>query len=1789
MSRGLWFAMNARTRKSLTLLWTALFVFSLALQSVALATPAPTLAVHSDGLFEMDGNAVDQPAAGDDWQGVYNGTDGAFDTRFIIDPVDSDTDKTFTGGSTKDDINISSWLWKNAKASQAKNDITHAFAAAYTNADNETIAYFGLNKWEADGNNFVGFWFLKQQVGPTGTGNPPGSPFSNAHSVGDILVLASYTNGGAVATFDVYKWVGTGGNVNGTLQTVASGVPCTGAPAVDFACGATNAGTITAPWPYQGRDGVPGEFPAGTFFEGGINLSELGLDAGCFSTFFAETRSSASVDATLSDFANGEFSLCIPPHITTQVINDQGLGDGIVTINSGESVKDTVFVGGSKGPGAGTVDFYVCGPTNAPVDCNSTSHQVGTSVTLGADGKATSAVFKPTAKPTVAQPDYYCFLVKFSPAAGSKYLADSHTNSTTECVKVIPADVRILKTPNAGTASAGEPISFTLKWGNVGEGKATGVVVSDNLPAGSGLNWSIASFTLTGSTCLLTGAVGTQVVTCDVGSINGNTPAAVADLSDNTKNSGSVTLTSGTTAASCAVIDNTGKITSDNDGTNTDPGKITVLCPDVNVVKTPNDGQVNAGDPASFSIKVTNAGPGAASGVTLSDPLPAGLTWSLGTVTGDTTGVVCGVTGNPGSQSLDCSDTSMASGDTFTVTVTTTTSAAQCATYPNTATVDATNESNAASVTDDNTDDGLITVNCPNVQALKTADKSPVNAGDQIGFTVTIKNIGVGTAYGATGSDTLPSGIDWTIDGAANGWSIAAGVLSFGPTDLAPNASAAVHIVGTTTAADCGVVPNTVTVDATNESNSQSVTANNSASASITVDCPDVQALKVADKSPVNAGDQIGFTVTIKNNGTGTAYGATGSDTLPAGIDWTIDGAANGWSIDAGVLSFGPADLTAGAARSVHIVGTTAAADCGEVPNTVTVDATNESNDASVTDDNSASASITVNCPDIRVVKTATDDTISAGEVAEFSIVITNIGQGTAYDVSLTDTLPGGVDWHVDSVAFDGVEVADPAALCTVSGINLSCPALGDLAVDGEITIMVSGDTNLDDCGPLVNSVTVDASNEPTDTETRGNNTDSATVVVDCPALAIDKDADHVGPVVIGDDIGFTVTIKNNGAGTAFGVTVSDTLDSDFTWSIESADTGWTLVGDVLSFSGNLAAGADSSVHVTAPTTVGNADQCGEVPNTAVLDHASIDPTPASASETVRCPEINIVKGADDNLVEPGQTVTFSLDVQVVDGPVTNGVITDTLPVGQTYVAGSAESMVSPAVAFTADEPTVSADGRTLTWEFPILVTGDPSLSIRYDVTIDDNATTATQTNHAEICVSELENCDTSDENVTPQLPDIQIVKTAGDAPDDTVLSTEAGPVTYTYVVTNTGPLPLHSVTVIDDAGTPGDATDDFAATCPKTTLAVDESMTCTFTINVTADTTNVAVAHGVTDEGNPVEDNDDAVVVIETPGIHIVKTAGDAADGAVFSADAGPVTYTYVVSNTGPLALSEVTVTDDAGSPGDTSDDFTATCPKTTLAVGESMTCTFTIDVAVDTVNVAVARGVTVQGNPVEDNDNAEVVVVIHQFGLIIDKTNDAPLEPLELPDGTIVDLPTADEGETVTYTLAYTLQGETVTNGVITDVLPVGVTYVDGSASNNAEFSFQGYDDATRTLTWRAESVSESGSVTYQATIDVGAAELDQPLVNIAAIDSDQTVPNDDDSPVYVPTIPAGATATPAPTPKITLPPTDTLSSDTPAQSNTGFTLMLILLALAAVILVTGFVTPVPASVRERERSRR
>ena len=56
-SRGFVYSMGAGARRSLVLFWTAAFLCSLLLQYMSFAAPANVLAVHDEGLFELDGNA----------------------------------------------------------------------------------------------------------------------------------------------------------------------------------------------------------------------------------------------------------------------------------------------------------------------------------------------------------------------------------------------------------------------------------------------------------------------------------------------------------------------------------------------------------------------------------------------------------------------------------------------------------------------------------------------------------------------------------------------------------------------------------------------------------------------------------------------------------------------------------------------------------------------------------------------------------------------------------------------------------------------------------------------------------------------------------------------------------------------------------------------------------------------------------------------------------------------------------------------------------------------------------------------------------------------------------------------------------------------------------------------------------------------------------------------------------------------------------------------------------------------------------------------------------------------------------------------------------------------------------------------------------------------------------------------------------------------------------------------------------------------------------------------------
>jgi uncharacterized repeat protein (TIGR01451 family)/LPXTG-motif cell wall-anchored protein len=186
--------------------------------------------------------------------------------------------------------------------------------------------------------------------------------------------------------------------------------------------------------------------------------------------------------------------------------------------------------------------------------------------------------------------------------------------------------------------------------------------------------------------------------------------------------------------------------------------------------------------------------------------------------------------------------------------------------------------------------------------------------------------------------------------------------------------------------------------------------------------------------------------------------------------------------------------------------------------------------------------------------------------------------------------------------------------------------------------------------------------------------------------------------------------------------------------------------------------------------------------------------------------------------------------------------------------------------------------------------------------------------------------------------------------------------------VTNTGNVTLTNLTVTDPmlAG----------VTCPVTTLAPGETTTCSappYTVtaqDVTAGTI-VNRATALANGGGGVDVSSDDVVEVSTagaaePGIHLVKHAD--ADGPVAAGDA--IVYTFTVTNTGNVTLRDITVDDPMLG--------TVTCARTTLAPGQSTTCTAPpYTVTAENVRAGhVLNHATASGSACDDTDGGCVLV---------------------------------------------------------------------------------------------------------------------------------------------------------------------------------------------------------------------
>lgn len=370
-------------------------------------------------------------------------------------------------------------------------------------------------------------------------------------------------------------------------------------------------------------------------------------------------------------------------------------------------------------------------------------------------------------------------------------------------------DLTIDKIVSDATPEEGDSVTFTITVTNNG-GPATLVSVSDLLPAGVTYVSDVPSQG--------TYTPGTGV--WDVGTIN--SPGGTATLAIvATVNAG----TAGSTITNTATI--TASTPADSTpANNTDSVSLTVGQPDFAVTKSADDTTPQEGQTVTFTVTAANSGTGDANGVTVTDLLPAGLTF---------------VSSNP-SQGSYVSGSGLwtvgtvAAGGSATLQIVATVDVGTAgSTITNTATL--TTSSPADATPGNNSGSASLDVGQPDLSITKTASSNQVQAGFPVTFTIVVTNSGDGNATSVTVTDVLPPGLTYISSNASQGsYASGTGVWTVGA--VAAGGNATLQIVANVTGA-----PGTI------HNNSAAITASTPADAT-PGDNTDTEAVTVAAVAP---------------------------------------------------------------------------------------------------------------------------------------------------------------------------------------------------------------------------------------------------------------------------------------------------------------------------------------------------------------------------------------------------------------------------------------------------------------------------------------------------------------------------------------------------------------------------------------------------------------------------------------------------------------------------------------------------------------------------------------------------------------------------------------------------------------------------------------------------------------------------------------------------------------------------------------------------------------------------
>lgn len=1038
------------------------------------------------------------------------------------------------------------------------------------------------------------------------------------------------------------------------------------------------------------------------------------------------------------------------------------------TPNENEAIKYTVTVtnnGPSGASGIQITDLLPTGVTYAGDDGGGSYNPAtglwsagslarGTSRSLVIDATVNPGTFNTTITNTAtrtaaAQPD-----------------PNSANDSATATIAITGIDLAVAKSASTVTPPVSGTVVFTLTVSNLSAGTATGVRLTDLLPAGTWTAITVGPISQ--------GSYTTATGVWDIGSLAGG---AVATLQLSAQlQAGVAGGTPLTNTASISHSDQADPATDNNSAS----VALVVGGVDLALNKTVNNASPDEGGTVVFTVTVSNSATAAtsASGIAITDLLPAGLTWLSDTPSAGSynrnTGLWSGFSLAPGGSATLILTAGI---DAGTAGQTLTNSAAVTALTQS----DVNLANNSASCT--------VTVRHTDLQVTKSVSNATPADKTNIVYTIMVKNLGPLAASNVTVFDQLPGQSSYvshvapagtTYSTATNLWTV--GNLAVGQ-ELTLTITAYVNIGNNPKSFFNSAYLNSCTPGDNNGTNDVSLVT-------VTINGTDLGITKTMNTGytsyPVS-GASTQFLITLTNYGPNTATGITVKDIVPAGLSCdsaTIVQGGGGFTNAGGKCDWTPANLAPNASAILRLNSTVSAATGSILTNRVSITAVDQADPNA--GNNSASQVLYVGATDLALAKGVDNPTPVIGDTVTFSITLTNNGTNTVTGITVTDLLPAGLTYLSHSA---------PAGTTYNSASGVW--NVGTLAFPGNTTLTLRTTVDAGTGGTVItNSASISAAGsfDPI----AANNSASAAITVQQADVYVTKTATTLTPFA-GDSVTFTVVAGNTGPNSATGVTVRDQLPAGLTYlsHVAAAGTSYDPLSGDWSV-GTLAKSGSATLTVTATvdpgthgsTLINTASKTAAVqtdPNSA-NDSASINLTPQLLQI-----DLALTKIVDDPTPAVGSNVVFTIGLFNLHGtrPATGIVVTDTLPAGLTFV-----SAVVSAGSLTAT-PAVGASGNIVWGITPLAAMSNATLTITAQVAAGTSGLTLT--NNATITAQaqadpNLANNSASRSVVPQALPSITVLKSA-----DRSKVNSGGTVTYTITTRNTGAGSATVVTAIDN------------------------------------------------------------------------------------------------------------------------------------------------------------------------------------------------------------------------------------------------------------------------------------------------------------------------------------------------------------------------------------------------------